>query len=373
MGRIPGVCRIVSRPDRGSCSGRYTPLYKTSLGVSLNVAAKTLYKTVGQLGLTRAQVRRLLPEWWEPDLEIEPDYAAELAVHLSRRLSIDLQSLLGGTVVPKGAVSNLAFKHRANVDAASLSAASFIASSLAQAILAALPMPYEPLPFDVKAVRDEACRLQDGPLGFDALVNLCWSHGIPVIPLPNLPVGVRKMDGAALQVGNRPVIVLAKKKSSRSWLSFILAHEMGHIVRGHLLPGSSIVDVSLQETVTYLTESSSDVQESEADEFALQTMGGVEVDQEISGWSANAAPVELAVSARRAGSRLNVEAGHFILRHAFATKRWPEAVLALRFLSEDFNPEAALIAQLKRRLDMELIADDLQDLVRQVTGWNNAV
>jgi hypothetical protein len=335
--------------------------------------ATQLYKTVAKLGLTRAQVRRLLPGWWSADLEQQPDSAAELAMHLSRRLSVDLRSLIRGEVVPKGAVAKLAFKHRANINPATLSASTFIASSLAQAVLSALRMDYRPLPSDPKGLRARAQEITpDQPFGFASLVNMSWAHGIPIIPLPNLPVGVRKMDGAALQVGNRPVIVLAKKKSSRAWLSFILAHEMGHVALGHLQPGSSIIDISLQETSTYLTESASDTQEGEADDFALAAMGGVDVAAEIKRWSAADTPVELAVNARRAAARLHVEAGHFILRHAFASRRWPEAMTALRFLSEDFNPESTLVAQLKESLDLDLVSDDLQDMVASVTGWNDA-
>jgi hypothetical protein len=209
-------------------------------------------------------------------------------------------------------------------------------------------------------------------LGFDALLALCWDHGIPVIPLPNLPVGVRKMDGAALQIGERPVIVIAKKKSSRAWLSFILAHEIGHVALGHLKPGSTIVDVSLQEGATYATDDQNDVQEAEADTFALEAMGGVDVESEVGRWAAQLAPVELAVKARSAAKVYRIEPGHFILRHAFINRRWPDAVTALRFLSEDLNPEAALLGQFERHLDMSAVSDDMQNLITQITGWSGS-
>ena len=291
---------------------------------------------------------------------------------MSRRLSIDLQSLHLGRIVPKGAVSRLAFKHQANVDVDALSAASFIASSLSQAVVAAMERPSRPFPTNTVQVQEEARQLQGGMLSFDGLLSLCWRYGVPVIPLPNLPVGVRKMDGAALQVGDRPVIVLAKKKSSRAWLSFILAHEMGHIVRGHLQPGSSIVDISLQETAEYSSESLDDREEAEADAFALEVLGGQYVEEQIATWSRDAEPVELAVNARAASQVHGIEAGNFILRHAFNTKRWPDAVSALRFLSEDLNPQDSLLSHLQRNLKLDLIAEDLQDLVSQVTGWDIA-
>jgi hypothetical protein len=332
--------------------------------------AKTLYQTVEKLGLTRAQVRRILPRWWAPEVETSADGVAELAMHLSRRLSLDLAALLVGEVKPKGAVTKLAFKHQSNIDPTSLSAASFIASSLAQAVLAASTAPCKSLsrnPDELQAL----VRQSGSIVGFDALLALCWEHGIPVIPLPNLPVGVRKMDGAALRVGERPVIVIARRKSSRAWLSFILAHEIAHIALGHIDAGSTIIDVSLQEAATYAAESSGDAQEREADAFALQLMGGTGVAHEVARWDASASAVELAVAGRTGGTRLGVEPGHLILRHAFASKRWPEAVAALRFLSEDMDAERAILGQLRSNVDMDLVADDLQDLVSQVTGWND--
>lgn len=339
------------------------------MGMQLNTLnAKDLYKTVAALGLTRAQVRRLLPAWWEPAIEESPDGARELAVHLSRRLSLDLKALTQGALSAKGAVTQVAFKHRADTDEKALSAASFVAASLSQAVLAATNTPYSPLPTTAEEIRTEVAKATQNVFGFNALLDLCWNSGIPVIPLPNLPVGVKKMDAAALMVGDRPAIVIARKKSSRAWLSFILSHEIGHIALKHLQPSSSIVDIALQETSTYAAESSTDRQESEADAFALELMGGTQVEKEIARWTVTSSPVEIAVLAREAAASLRVEAGHFVLRHAFRTKRWAESVMALGFLSEDFDPQSALKAQLKQHLDMDRIAPDLQDLVTRITG-----
>ncbi|PZQ77796.1 MAG: hypothetical protein DI563_02630 [Variovorax paradoxus] len=336
----------------------------------MSTTAQTLYGTVGQLGLTRAQARRLLPEWWDPGLEKAPGGVSELAVLLARRLSIDAGALLQGRLLPKGAVSSLSFKHRAGLEPEQLAPASFIASSLAQTVLAAFSTPYSPLPNDPNVLRASVVSTAQRILGFDSLLTACWDYGVPVIPLPHLPVGVRKMDGAALQVGGRPVIVIAKKKSSRAWLSFILAHEIGHIACGHLRPGSTIVDVSLQESATYAAEADADLQEAQADAFAIELMGGAIVGKEVAAWPVALSPVEVAVRARNASQRLGVEAGHFILRKAFLTKRWPDAMNALRFLSEDFDPESVLLGEFRRRLDLDSLSDDMQGMVAQVTGWD---
>lgn len=338
----------------------------------MTTTAKSIYQAVAQLGLKPAQVRQLLPAWWSPQVEKDPSGVSELAMLLGRRLSLDVGALMNGQLSPKGAMASVAFKHRAGLEPNSLEAASAIASSLAQTVLAALPGQYSKLPNRAADLSKAATEGGRHLLGFDALLTLCWDYGIPVIPLPNLPVGVRKMDGAALQIEDRPVIVIAKKKSSRAWLSFILAHEIGHIALGHLRPGSTIVDISLQEGATYAAEEHNDKQEAEADAFALEAMGGGIVATEIDSWAGHLAPVELAVKARSASKAYGIEPGHFILRHAFLHRRWPNAVSALRFLSEDVNPEAALLNEFERRLDMDAVSDDMQDLVTRITGWSGS-
>ena len=105
--------------------------------------------------------------------------------------------------------------------------------------------------------------------------------------------------------------------------------------------------------------------------FFGEHMGGEAVDQEVSTWAQSLTPVELAVRARQASARLRIESGHFILRHAFSSRRWPEGMTALRFLSEDLDPESALLAQLQRHLDIDRVSEDLRDLLMQVTGWKD--
>lgn len=328
-----------------------------------------LYQTVGHLGLTKAQVRRLLPSWWAPEVETEEGGIAELGLYLSRRLSIDLNALFEGRVVPKGAVSHVAYKHRSGADPEKYAAASYIAASLAQAILDAFAVPYKPLPGDPETLR-AAARSQSKQqlVGFDSLLALCWNSGIPVIPLPNLPVGIRKMDGAALRVGQRPVIVIAKRQSSRAWLSFILAHEMGHLALGHIAPGSTLIDVALHESATYATDSAEDAEERAADQFALSALGGPDLAAALAKWPGRDSAPGLAVAARQLGQKIGVEPGHIILRHAFESKRWADATNALRFLSEDFDPESLLLDQLRTHLDLDRLADDVQELVEIVTG-----
>ncbi len=329
---------------------------------------KIIYEKLKEIGLTRSQARNILPSWWSPDIEKHPDGIAEFCLLISRRLSLDLAALLNGDVIFKDAAISVAYKHRADATLLSLQVSTCIATSLAQAVISAMPQSYSPISLTPSDFADVSMRIGDGIISLESLVEACWSMGVPVISIPNLPVGIRKMDGAVIKVDNRPAIIVSKKKTSRAWLAFIVAHEIGHIGCGHLGNDGSIIDVSLQEQVTYETESSADSQEREADAFALSLFGGETVEAIISSWPTWISSVDLAVRAKESAASLGMDSGHMVLRFAFKTKRWPDAMTALRFLSEDADAESVMKSALKRNLNLDLVADDLKDFVCQITG-----
>ncbi len=184
-------------------------------------------------------------------------------------------------------------------------------------------------------------------------------------------MGIKKMDGAVFNINQRPVIIIARKNDSRSWLNFILAHELAHYCLGHLEASSSIIDADLKSDIETQTENDQDAQESEADEFALQLLGGAESSALLASWSPRMDGVTLAAQARANHKKVGASAGHLVLRHAYMRKSWREAQMALRFLDEDFEAQQELVRTLARNIDLNLIADDLQDLVSNVTGLTN--
>lgn len=332
------------------------------------LTAKAIYDALKVLGLTRAQVRRLLPEWWTPAMEEKPDGVTELCLLISRRLDVDFQALTQGAVARRDAKAPVAYKHASGADVATLQAATCVATALSQSVLSALPAGSSSLPASPKDFAARCKEVGNGIVSLASMVEACWQLGVPVIPLPNLPVGVRKMDGAVVKVGDRLAIVISKKKSSRAWLGFILAHEIGHLACGHLSGSGSIIDVSLQEQATYEVDSGADRQERQADEFALALLGGKLVDTTVSRWPGHVAPVTLAVNAKKAAASCGVEPGHLVLRFAFKTKRWAEAMIALNYLQEDGNAELVMQQGLHRHLDLDRVADDMRDFIAQVTG-----
>ncbi|MBT8583002.1 ImmA/IrrE family metallo-endopeptidase [Polynucleobacter paneuropaeus] len=283
---------------------------------------------------------------------------------------MDAVALSKGEFFPKGAVANISYKRNALVNPQDFQASTLIASSISNAIISSIKVPYQALPKNVWELNEEIRAIGKGSIDFDALLNYCWRKGVPVISLSNLPFGLKKMDGAALKVGDRPVIILAKKNNSKSWLSFILAHELGHIALGHLENNSSIVDIALQQESTFDSDNAGDSMELEADKFALNILGGPLAQETQERWGDFDSAITLATNARAAANLLGCSAGHLILRYAFRTKRWPEAASALKFLREDFDAQKEIVKSMASGIAFDDLSNDVQDLIIRITGYS---
>lgn len=312
----------------------------------------------------------MLPSWWDDQIASSPDGMWELVLGIAKSLSLDAAALSKGELFPKGAVANISYKRNALVNPQDFQASTLIASSISNAIISSIKVPYQTLPKNVWELNEEIRAIGKGSIDFDALLNYCWRKGVPVISLSNLPFGLKKMDGAALKVGDRPVIILAKKNNSKSWLSFILAHELGHIALGHLENNSSIVDIALQQESTFDSDNTGDSMELEADKFALNILGGPLAQETQERWGDFDSAITLATNARAAANLLGCSAGHLILRYAFRTKRWPEAASALKFLREDFDAQKEIVKSMASGIAFDDLSNDVQDLIFRITGYS---
>lgn len=329
---------------------------------------KDLVARLRSLGLTKGQVGALMPEWWDGTAANSPAGTWEFVLMVSRRLGLDAVALAGGEVRRLGDVSTPRFKHTARVSADELEPASLIASALAKAIVAAAPRAPAIGRWTAAQVREAVLASGAARVDFDALLEFAWQRGIPVIPLPHLPNGVKKMDAAALRIGEHPAIVIARRNESKAWLSFILAHELGHILLGHVPENGSIVEGSIHDTAAFEAESQLDAQEREANDFAHAILGGDAADAVVSQWGPNASEMQLVDYALAAAPTLRTAPGQLILRYAFLTRRWMQGAMALRFMADDVDAQGALVTRLRLEIDTTQLGDDLQDFVEKVTG-----
>jgi transcriptional regulator with XRE-family HTH domain len=119
---------------------------------------------------------------------------------------------------------------------------------------------YRSVPRDARAVRQEILN-KEGEVTLGALLEWAWGRGLAVMPMS----GRGGFVAAAWTVAAAPVVVLKDARDIVSFWLFDLAHEIGHIARGHI-ERDGIVDVESPA----LTDT--DKQEREANEFALKLL-----------------------------------------------------------------------------------------------------
>lgn len=103
---------------------------------------------------------------------------------------------------------------------------------------------------------------RSGEVTLESLLAWAWSTGILVVPL----VGSGGFSAAAWSVGGRPVVVLKESRDLVAYWLFDLAHELGHLGRGHLAV-AGVVDLS-----SPTSPDASDLQEREANAYALDLL-----------------------------------------------------------------------------------------------------
>lgn len=233
-------------------------------------ALKSLYARLRTEGLSPSFVRaKLLPDWWDDSLADNPANLAVAEVTLARNLGLTIRALrdpaqplsldLSGGLALKRSTTAGTKKARASVRIA-LTAATTLVSQL------------ERLPaFRGRLTAEEVRKLilaRARSVDFAGLLEFAWSHGIVVLPFRTHPTESSQFDGLATWISGRPVIILASRRQAPAWLAFHLAHELGHILLGHVgSEGDTITDIDLQKV-------DNSTQEREADRFALECLTG---------------------------------------------------------------------------------------------------
>jgi hypothetical protein len=207
------------------------------------------------------------------------------------------------------ALPDARFKTRKNTKLEEVNAARSLATSCARLVSSAMSRPYSKLSDDPDLLRNRVLGNVHAWVSLPLLLEVCWSNGIPVVYLPELPVLGKKMDGMVTFVGQRPAIILTKKVPHPAWLLFLLAHEIGHIAKGHLLEveGQAIVDDSVDNSEM----NSIDVQETEASGFATRLLAPFGKEFRIAGRLPP--PNRLASLALHQAKEMKMDPGYVIL------------------------------------------------------------
>ena len=286
----------------------------------------------------------VLPEWWEDELaDIEANRSLAEA-YLARQLGFtnkELRDRDRPLSWPK--MAQVRFKRYKNTIDDKVRASTLVAQRAAGGVVRAIEGRVKPfaVPQSAQDLRDQVL-INSRFVDLDSLVSLCWEMGIPVLYLAHTPKGSKRFDGMAAFIGHRPVIVLASGRDGAPWLAFHLAHELGHIMLGHVAPGKApVVDGQL----TAATDSGG--HEREADRFACELLTG-DASPRIRNLNASAA--KLAVIAERKGPSEGVDPGVFALIYARSNNRWPVAQNALKYLERDTGGQAMVASILRKHL-----------------------
>lgn len=196
-----------------------------------------------------------------------------------------------------------------------------------RALITAAPPALAPLPTTAVDLRRQILRSSPYVRLGDLLVA-CWGLGIPVVKTNIFPLERKRMQAITVRLGNQYVILIGRDSRFPAWIAFILAHELGHIVRGHIDDSAALLEMD-----DPLQVPERDNEELQADAFALALLTGDEEPKIIPGIERYSA-LQVAEAVVRAAAQERIDPGVLALCLAYGTGRWEESVGALKRIAE---------------------------------------
>lgn len=318
---------------------------------------RDLYERLAANGLEANFVREVvLPDWWDDKMADVPANRAIAEMAVARHFGFRIADLRDrGRALKLPTADHVRLKRARKVSSKDVAGAVAVAERAA-ALTAELLTDYPGYAGakSAQVVRNDVLR-RGGSAFVDlrSLLDFCWNLGIAVVHLTRCPVKSRKIDGLAVFSGARPVIVLASGRDSPPWLAYHLAHELGHILCGHISEGRELlVDEDLDKK-------DEDRQEIEADEFACEVLTGQTCLAFEPTYGLTAA--KLSRAAWEYGEQHRISPGTVVLIYGRSANRWPAAQQALVYQSQN-SGAAQLLAQAYRA---HVPLDDLPESTRR--------
>ncbi len=222
----------------------------------------SVVKKMLDAGLVRSAIDRFFIPAWCDSSALEDAGARQAAfLEIAKRLGVTYTELVSDDISLQLDLrwQGSAFRKSKNKETAKLVTSRFVGIRLSDVIAEAYFQSREFVNFSRKNVRvcRESILVGEPWISFNALLNFCWQCGIPVVY--HKGEKGQAFDGLSIMTPKGiPVIILASGKNT-AWTSFHLAHELGHIMLGHL-------DMGQKEM--------SKEQEDDADNFAHSLLCG---------------------------------------------------------------------------------------------------
>jgi hypothetical protein len=322
-----------------------------------------------EAGFAAGFIRGCLPDWWDEQAEASESAWLQMQLGLAQHLSIDPITLIDPSrPLQLSDVGRPRFKHL-KLNEAQQRAANGFANGLARLLLAATPVSEHQMPTSAAVLRQMLLAHPDTPwVGFPQLLQLCYAFGIPVAHLTAFPAGIKGMAAMTTTVAQRPVIFTARRPNHSAQVAFYIAHELGHVVLGHVQDGSAIIEGLTLDTEEVDDGEPADDEEVAADEFAFELLTG-DPKFLVSGPMTKGTAKELARTALDTGRIMRIDPGLIVLCFGKATGRWPVATEALKQLNDQPDPVPNLINRaLRAQLDTDMLSFDDQAFVDAVAA-----
>ena len=323
-----------------------------------------LEKKLADTGFSRDVVRAAWPTWWSTSAEKSPSALNDLKFSVARKLGISPSSLFDegdATFVWKGQAKFKGLTARDEKEQQVL--ASFGQSIAKLLLLCRKDDGYSSLE-GVDPFLLHAAILGTGrpSVAIPDLMALSYSMGIPVIYARVFPLKAKRMTAMTVRAGRGYAIILARDSMYPAPVAFYLAHELGHIARQHLKDESAIIDLDLGK------ETSRDLEEQEADSFALSLLTGRQkVELEQSRQPRNS--TELADSIQRASYLEQIDPGTLAMCYGYRHNKWALANSALRVIYGIGSPAWEQVNRLAaNQLDFSRLSPDYREFMSKILG-----
>jgi hypothetical protein len=303
--------------------------------------------------------RMSLPAWWDDEIAESESGLQQAQMYFARAFHIDLVSLVQAHGAVKFEGAQRKFKLSRNVAESDVTVSAHFATAMAKLALIGfatdqVTVPKDPIALRVAILKKHPC------VSLSALLSWCADAHIPVLHIHKLPG--KKMTGLVVREDGRFAIVLSRKGSPAELL-FHLAHELGHIARGHLSENGFVADEKIGGM------DANDADEKEADAYAIRLLNGSEVSYGPASKIGFRNGAALYKAALVKSEKEAIDVGHIILNYGNAQRAHPLARQALNYITGEADGIKVVNSKLFKSLTASKFSEDQFELLKAATGY----
>ncbi len=324
------------------------------------LSERQLRRELREAGIANAAINAVWPEWWSAEAKDSLSATTELTFTVARRLGLSPRALFDGSPQFLWHDSTKFKNLGTTTDREQAILASFGTAVGRCALSATIPRA-SPIT-DVQSVR-AAVLAQARFVGLPELLTFCWRIGIPVIQLRVFPLQQKRMQAMTVKVKERYAVLLGYESEYYARMAYILAHEIGHILLGHLDHSDSLLDMD-----DPLTTSDLDAEEVDAERAAFILLTGRDNPQVLADTQSYTAN-QLAQAATTVSDRERIDPGILALCLGHATGNWRQTFGALKIINPGAQPVGDQINELAaNQFDWHALSVANRDYLAQVIG-----